>query len=234
LNAVIALLGAGPWNFSSAGKENKGKMELTTHPAISGPLTGESMPEAMHILSSDLFQGCGYFAKRAKESESLYETIVNNTACVLFAMSAMEAKTNEWASILYQPNTNSKNDPMIVKLKKIQSIPRIQDKWNQISSDYSGTVWDLENEPFKTYEMMQLLNNSLINFEENNAEKEEFLCEELSKLMQDLVPDNITFKKFSIADGMSDILGLKEFGMWTYLKAISFEAKSFSLLIGKV
>ena len=208
-------------------------MEIITHPAKSEPLSRGPMPDAMHILSADLFQGCGYFAKRARDSESLYETIVNNTACILFAMSAMEAKTNEWASILYQPNTNSKNDQMSVKLKKIQSIPRMEDKWNQIASDYSGTVWDLDNEPFKTYEMMQLLNNRLINLGEDNPEKEEFLCEELSRLMNDLVPDNIAVKSFGPADGMSDILGIKELGMWIYLKAISFEAKSFALLIGK-
>lgn len=208
-------------------------MEITTDSAKLGVLSRKPMPEAMHILSADLFQGCSFFAKKARESDSVYETIVNNTACILFAMSAMEAKTNEWASILYQPNTNRKNDPMIVKLNEIQSIPRMKDKWNQIASDYSGTFWDLENEPFKTYEMMQLLNNRLINYGEDNAEKEEFLCEALSELMQDLEPDNIGVKKFTTAEGMSDLLGLKDLGMWIYLKAISFEAKSFALLIGK-
>ncbi|MFC1883773.1 hypothetical protein ACFL2O_03285 [Thermodesulfobacteriota bacterium] len=208
-------------------------MEITTDHIVSGALSGEAMPDAMHILSADLFQGCGYFAKKARTADGVYDTIVNNTACVLFGMSAMEAKTNEWASILYQPNANSKNDPMIEKLKKIQSIPGMKDKWNRIASDYSGTDWNLKKDPFKTYEMMQLLKNMLINYGEENTGKEEYLCEELSELMQNLNPDNLPIKKFSTADGMSDLLGLKELGMWIYLKAISFEAKSFALLIGK-
>jgi hypothetical protein len=209
-------------------------MEIGIDQVKPGTFTAMPNLEALHILSMDLFHGCGFFAKIARESDNGYETIVNNTACVFFAVNAMEAKTNELASFLYRTNPAVRENPMLDKLFDAQAVPRLEDKWNLIASLNSGVMWEKHLEPFASYEIICSIKNRLVNCEIEYPDGEDFLDGKLEKLMLGLLAENISIKGMGIVKTMSDLLAFKDLGIWIYLKAISFEAKSFPLLVGKI
>ena len=209
-------------------------MEIRIDQIKPGTIAPTPIPEAMRILSTDLFHGCGYFAKKARESESGYETIVNNTACVFFALNAMEAKTNELAGFLYSTNPAVRNHPMRDKIFDAQAIHTLEDKWNLIASIHSGKMWNKNVEPFSSYEIINSIKKGLINHDEEYADEKSFLNGHLEKMMLSLLTENISIKGLGIVQSMSDLLSFKDLGIWVYIKTIGFEAKSFPMLVGKI
>ena len=199
-----------------------------------GTFSKSPIPEAMRILSTDLFHGCGYFAQMAKESKNGYDTIVHNTACIFFAVNAMEAKTNELACFLYRTDPSFRSNPLMDKLLDTQAPSSLEDKWNMLASVNTGNPWDNNKEPFCSYELIYAMKTGLLNHEEECNEAKTFLDGNLDKLMLSLLAENISIKGLGLIKGLSDILAFRDLGIWVYLKAIGFEAKSFPLLVGKI
>ena len=64
-----------------------------------GTCAGKPIRGAMRPFSEDLIAGCQRWSVLATESESEAGTIQYNTACIMFAVSSIEAKVNECISI---------------------------------------------------------------------------------------------------------------------------------------
>ena len=209
-------------------------MEVRIDHLKSGTFSQSPIPEAMRILSTDLFHGCGYFAQMAKESKNGYDTIVHNTACIFFAVNAMEAKTIELASFLYRTNPSLRDNPLMDELLDNHAPSSLEDKWNMVASANTGTLWDKHKEPFCSYELIYSMKTGLVNCEDECAGEKTFLAGNLDKLMLSLLAENISIKGLGLIKGLPDVLAFRDLGIWVYLKAIGFEAKSFPLLVGKI
>ena len=83
--------------------------------------------------------GCQRWSALARESEIGAEIIQYNTACVLFAVSSIEARVNEWISICAEIEDADISEDFWRELGVQQKSLTLKGKWNLIASVSKGT-----------------------------------------------------------------------------------------------
>ena len=124
---------------------------------------GKPISAAMHMFSNDLLQGCLKLAEQAKTASSDEDVRVFNSACVFFAVSAIEAKVNEWISIA-QACFRDEPKSFWHALAPLVKTLKLEEKWNLIASNENGTLLDNGKEPFQSFGLVKSLRNELVHF----------------------------------------------------------------------
>jgi hypothetical protein len=131
---------------------------------------GATIGASMYGFSTDLFEGCKYNAHLATNAEKIFQIRSANMSCILFSISAIEAKLNELISML----AHSGEENSIWKQIQ-QNHPRkpTSEKWNIIVGDTGGKVWDHSKEPFRSYNLVKGLRNELVHYKGELLEKDQ-------------------------------------------------------------
>jgi hypothetical protein len=127
----------------------------------------------MRPFSIDLIAGCERWAKLASASHDASETMHYNTSSVLFAMSTIEAKVNEWISIASEIPDAEIPAGFCKSLTALQRTLSLKNKLNLISALTGGAQWDSGSEPFQSYETIVALRNELVHFKGQLLGKDE-------------------------------------------------------------
>jgi hypothetical protein len=122
---------------------------------------GAKIGASMYGFSSDLFEGCKYNAYLAKNADKVFQIRSANMSCILFSVSAVEAKLNEYVSMLAY---SYEGDSIWKRVKEQHSRKPLSEKWNIIANDVGGEIWDHTQEPFRSYNLVKSLRNELVHY----------------------------------------------------------------------
>lgn len=198
-----------------------------------GTCGGAQIRGAMHPFSHDLIQGCERFSKLAKESADAVDVRLYNTACLMFAVSAIDAKVNEWIAIEVAVEDAQIPVAFWNELAEIQKSLRLEQKWNLIAGLHNGTLWDRGSEPFQAYEIITALRNELVHFKAQFLGKDEAPSRKIKGLMTHLgLKSDASFIGDDISTWVADLLGFKGLGVWVHGKVRPFYDDVFRLLSG--
>ena len=192
---------------------------------------GKEIAAVMHPYSRDLVQGCSHYAEMAKSAKFPQETLMHNTACVLFGASSIEAKLNERVSMAKLVLEGDKAGFWSVMASMKQGLS-LQQKWNLIASHEGGTLWDSGKEPFQSFETVASLRNELVHYKGEFLPKDKAPVNRISGLMQLLgVKSNATFVEDDCSAWIHDLLTCRELGGWVSKKISDLDAQ-FDVLVG--
>lgn len=165
---------------------------------------------AMHFFSHDLFEGCKYNAHLAKTAEKTFQVRSANMSCILFSVSAIEAKLNELISMFGSiPN----NGNVWSDVLKNHNKKPIAQKWNLITAKTNGTDWNHSNEPFRSYNLVKALRNELVHYKGELLEQNEVPNVKIQEIMIKLgVQSEATFIEDDCSSWANDLLNNKELG----------------------
>lgn len=190
----------------------------------------------MHPFSEDLTKGCQFFAQLAQTSTQAEEIRYANTACIFIAVSAIEAKVNEWISISQMLGGEGKIPGNFWKsLVSLQRNLRFEDKWNLIASLHNGKLWDRGQDPFQSFDVIVSLRNELIHYKGQFLGRDETPNKKIKDLMRRFgVKSHATFIEDEVSTWVEDLLKVKELGGWICSKTKSFCNDVYSLLLGGI
>lgn len=199
-----------------------------------GTCAGKPVKGAMRPFSQDLIAGCEKWANLASASSEPGETIQYNTSCVLFAVSTIEAKVNEWISIASVIPDAEIPVAFWENLADLQKTLSLKNKWNLIASLTGGVQWESGNEPFQSYETIVGLRNELVHFKGQLLGKDETPNRRIKALMRSLgLKSEATFMEDDVSSWVADLLACKELGTWVFAKIKPFYTDVYQLLLRK-
>jgi hypothetical protein len=192
----------------------------------------KSIIAAMHMFSSDLIRGCRDFAEKAHNAGTDEEARVYNTACLFFATSTIEAKINEWISIM-QVCFEGEPKSFWHALAPLVTSLKIDEKWNLIATYENGTLWDNGKEPFQSFSLIASLRNELVHYQGELRQKDTPANKKIKGLMEILgVESKTSFLEDDISAAVYDLLNSRNLGPWVASKASEFEGQLMALLNG--
>ena len=191
---------------------------------------GKPIRAAMYMFSADLISGCKMFAEMAKKAKAVNKVRYNNTACIFFATSSIEAKINEWVSIAqacYEDEPKSFCHSLAPLVKKL----KLSEKWDLIASNGNGTLWDNGKEPFQSYEVISSLRNELVHYKGQLLTKNEAPNRKIKGLMDKFgIKSQSTFIEDDCSGWVSDLLNCRELGDWVATMTEDFFNNILALL----
>ena len=192
---------------------------------------GKPIKAAVNTYSSYLISGYNLYAEMASKSKTNDETLIHNSACILFATSSIEAKLNELisiSSICYFDNPES----FWHKIKKQIKELSIEKKWNIVALNNKSTIWDNSKEPFQSYNLITSLRNELVHFKGELLPKDKSPTKKIKGLMNLLkIKSSASFIEDDCSTWCSDLFQNKKLGKWVAEKTNSFESQINKLLI---
>ena len=169
---------------------------------------GATIGASMYGFSTDLFEGCKYNAHLANNADKIFKIRSANMSCILFSISAVEAKLNELISML----ASSGEDDSIWKQIQ-QNHPRkpTSEKWNIIVGDTGGKPWEHSQEPFRSYNLVKALRNELVHYKGELLEKDQAPNRKVQEIMDKLgVRSDASFIEDDCSSWVSDLLDNKD------------------------
>lgn len=171
---------------------------------------GAKIGTAMHFFSHDLFEGCKYNAHLAKTAEKTFQVRSANMSCILFSVSAIEAKLNELITMFGSiPDCSNVWSDV---LTNHQRKPTAQ-KWNLITAKTNGTDWNHTDEPFRLYNLIKALRNELVHYKGELLEQDVAPNVKIQEIMTKLgVQSEATFMEDDCSSWANDLLNNRELG----------------------
>lgn len=193
---------------------------------------GLPISAAMHMFSDDFLRGCNDFAKKAKRARRYADVRTYNTACIIFAVSAIEAKVNEWVSIAQICFINKPKSFWHVLTPMMKTL-KLDEKWNLIASYRNATLWDSGRDPFQSYELISSLRNELVHYKGQLLTKDTPPNKKIKGLMDMLgVKSKSSFIEDDCSAWVYDLLNSRELGRWVAKKISYFDCNLMRLLNG--
>ena len=194
---------------------------------------GMPISAAMHMFSSDLIRGCQDFAEKARNADTDEEARIYNTACLFFATSTIEAKINEWISIMqvcFKEEPKSFWHALAPLVKSLKN----DEKWNLIATQHeNSTLWDNGKEPFQSFSLIVSLRNELVHYKGEFLPKDTPPLKKIKGLMDFLgVQSSASFLEDDISAWAYDLLNSRKLGLWVAAKTSEFEGQLTALLKG--
>lgn len=180
---------------------------------------GREIKKAMKMVSKDLIEGCKKFSILANESASKKDIKIFNISCIMFAVSAVEAKLNESISIIdicYSDETDKVWKPLIPLI--INKLC-IEEKWDFVSDFDKKRKWDASAEPFQSFLIIRSLRNELVHYKGNFLGKDEVPVVKLKSLMELFkIKSSAIFIEDDCSTWIEDLLITPTLGCWVYKK----------------
>ncbi len=177
---------------------------------------------AITMFSSTLIDGYNKFADNAENRDLSDDVMVNNSGCILFSISAIEGKLNEFISIQLMIDMND-GIPFLKELKKMERTISIEEKWNFLAEIFKFNKWNNSKEPFQSYNTIKSLRNELVHYKGTPYGKDETPTKKIKGLMNEL---NVSSKASFIEDDCStwidDMLNSPKLGKWVVKKTDKF------------
>lgn len=194
---------------------------------------GKSISGAMHIFSTDLLQGCSYFAAEAERERDHEKRRFCATACIFFGASVMETKVNEWISISTTIANTEIPQEFWKTLQNSQKNLRFEEKWNLIASVSGGTLWDSGKEPFQSYSVILALRNELVHYKGQFLGKDEAPSKKIKDLLAKFrIQSKATFVEADASSWLADLLNEPTLARWIADRVNYFHADAYKLLLG--
>ncbi len=171
---------------------------------------GAKIGASMHFFSNDLFESCKYNAHLAGTAETKFQIRTANMSCLLFSVSAIEAKLNELIAMFALATGDGSvwSDVLI----NHQRQPTSQ-KWNLITERTKGTSWDNTKEPFHSYSIVKALRNELVHYKGELLGQDEAPNPKIQEIMRKLgVKSNASFIEDDCSSWVNDLLDCRHLG----------------------
>ena len=169
---------------------------------------GATIGASMYDFSTDLFEGCKYNAHIAKNSDKIYQIRSANMSCILFSISAIEAKLNELISMYA---SFGDEDSIWKQVQEKYSRKSTAEKWNMIVKVTDGKCWEHTKEPFKSFNMVKALRNELVHYKGELLEKDQAPNKKIQEIMTELgVKSKASFMEDDCSSWVSDLIDCKE------------------------
>lgn len=195
-----------------------------------GTCEGSTVEFAMHPFSNDLYEGCKHFAHLAESFENTGDIRLANTSCILFGVSAIEAKLNESISVGAAIEADC-SDTVWTEIQKSQMRSSLRDKWDRIGTDFEGALWNSGQEPFQSYELVVALRNELTHYKGTMFGKDETPNKRVAHIMRTLgVKSEASFTEDDCSCWVSDLLESRDLGRWVVNSVHPLWEKMFDLL----
>ncbi len=192
---------------------------------------GKPISAAMYRFSTDFVQGCKYLSGKVQAARNDDEVRTLNTACIFFAISAIEAKVNEWISISQQCFIDEPKSFWHSLAPLVKTLP-LEKKWNLIASHENGVLWDKSREPFQSFDLIISLRNELIHYKGQFLPKDTPPTKKIKGLMDKFgVKSKSTFVEDDCSSLVYDLLNSRELGSWVASRISDFESKLMKLLL---
>lgn len=202
-------------------------------PPEDGTCAGKAISGAMHFFSTDLLQGCSYFAAEAERARDHEERRFCATACIFFGASVIETKVNEWISISTNIADTEIPQEFWKTLESSQKNLRLDEKWNLITSVSGGTLWDSGKEPFQSYSMILALRNELVHYKGQFLGKDEAPSKKIKELLTKFrVQSKATSVEADTSTWVADLLNEPTLARWIADKVNCFHSDAYKLLLG--
>jgi len=186
-----------------------------------GTCAGAPIKDAMHPYSDDLIKGCEKFAQMAFEATEQEDIRLYNSSCIFFSVSCIEAKLNEWLSILKKIETSKSK--FLTEMEKLQKTLKLERKWNLIASTHNGVMWSSGEDPFQSFETLVSLRNELVHYKGTFLGKDETPNNRIKGLMETFnIKSNSTFIENDCSSWIYDLLNSNKLGGWVYEKTKPF------------
>jgi hypothetical protein len=194
---------------------------------------GMPISAAMHMFSSDLIRGCQDFAEKARNADTDEKARIYNTACLFFATSMIEAKLNEWISIMqvcFKDEPKSFWHALAPLVKSLKN----DEKWNLIATQHeNSTLWDNGKEPFQSFSLIVSLRNEIVHYKGELLPKDTPPLKKIKGLMDFLgVQSRASFVEDDCSAWAYDLLNSRNLGPWVAAKTSEFEGQLMALLNG--
>ncbi|WP_143002251.1 hypothetical protein [Nitrosomonas sp. Nm132] len=188
---------------------------------------------AMFPFSTDLIAGCKRFALLAQSAKEPGDMRCWNSACVMFAASAIESRVNEWIALAREIEGGPQPSEFWEEMTVLQKTLSLERKWNLIASVHGGEIWNGGMEPFQSYETIVALRNELVHFKGQFLEKNNAPNNRIRGLMSQLkIVSNSTFVEGDVSSWVSDLLEQRSLGVWVESKVRHFYEALLGLLLG--
>ncbi len=194
---------------------------------------GMPISAVMHMFSSDLIRGCQDFAEKVRNADTDEEARIYNTACLFFATGTIEAKINEWISIMqvcFKEEPKSFWHALAPLVKNLKN----DEKWNLIATQHeNSTLWDNGKEPFQSFSLIVSLRNELVHYKGEFLPKDTPPLKKIKGLMDFLgVQSSASFLEDDCSAWAYDLLNSRNLGLWVAAKTSEFEGQLTALLKG--
>lgn len=197
---------------------------------VDGTCEDSTVELAMHLFSNDLYEGCEHFAHLAESFENTGDVRLANTSCILFGVSAVEAKLNEMVSVGAALGVDC-TDTVWTEIQKSQMRSSLREKWDRIGTDCGGAVWDSGKEPFQSYELVVALRNELTHYKGTMFGKDETPNKRIAHIMRALgVKSEASFTEDNCSSWVSDLLESRYLGRWVVNSVRPLWEQMFDLL----
>lgn len=196
-----------------------------------GTCAGSTIKMAMHQYSDDLYNGCQHFSHLAELFDNEFDIRMANTSCILFGVSAIEAKLNEWISI--SAELSKTNLSVWADIRDNHNKLPLQEKWNLIVERIGGTSWGSGKEPFQSYGLVVRLRNELVHYKGELLGKDEAPNKRITHIMKTLgIATESSFTDDDCSSWAHDLLNSKQLGSWVFASITPLWEKMFDL-VGK-
>ncbi len=168
---------------------------------------GATIGASMYGFSTDLFEGCKYNAHIAHNADQIYQIRSANMSCILFSVSAIEAKLNELISMFASIGDE---DSIWKKVQEKHTRKSTAEKWNMIVKATGGKCWVHTEEPFKSFNMVKALRNELVHYKGELLEKDQAPNKKVQEIMTELgVKSDASFMEDECSSWVSDLIDCK-------------------------
>ncbi|HHB1562336.1 TPA: hypothetical protein ACN98A_004449 [Vibrio parahaemolyticus] len=169
---------------------------------------GATIGASMYGFSTDLFEGCKYNAHLAQNADQIYQIRSANMSCILFSISAIEAKLNELISMFASIGDE---DSIWKQVQEKHSRKSTADKWNMLVKVTGGKRWEHSEEPFRSFNLVKALRNELVHYKGELLEKDQAPNKKVQEIMTELgIKSKASFMEDDCSSWVSDLIDSKE------------------------
>jgi hypothetical protein len=122
--------------------------------------------KARYGLSTQLIVGIERLSRSVIEGndfDDFFTIHQKNLTSILFSVNCIEAKINELVAVFGIDNRTSIHDKIQVIFDIEKKISLIE-KYNLVCSYLNEELWDASNEPFQSFEIIQILRNEIVHY----------------------------------------------------------------------
>ena len=208
------------------GKQNRAKVTSKTS---TNTCAGKPIRAAMQMFSRDLIYGCKEFAKKAENTDSDKKIRVYNTACILFAISSIEAQLNERIVMLKLCFIEEPKSFWHI-LNTLSKSLKLEEKWNLIAAHSNSTSWNKGREPFQSFEIINSLRNELVHYKGTLFPKDTAPTKKIKGLMKKFgIKSSASFIEDDCSAWVGDLLDYRNLGTWVTSIVLQFEKEFIKL-----